>query len=340
MDKLNELLTKKALRLDDRSETYFDSVEDFAAALCGNGAGVEAVRFGKDFLNNLQRDEVKAVFDAVGKLPCLKRCSIRSAAVHVDHLGPLLQGAQGLEAFELLDVRLEGSKDDFTDWEFGLHHHPNLKELILRDFTIAVLGENSVENQEKAQEFDAFVKELSSIPNLEVVVMQVKKDTLPVTFSGTNMAPLCKSTTLKDLHFANIPFGRMHFSMISWALCKTPLESLSVTNCGMDDEGAAKIASALSSAKHLVRLDLSCNKVGDEGVESLADGLSANKQLKYLSLSGCKNNTAAGENALKSMLENNSAIEHHETPMGRESRATASEWKPSRYLRSDSAMAA
>jgi Ran GTPase-activating protein (RanGAP) involved in mRNA processing and transport len=158
------------------------------------------------------------------------------------------------------------------------------------------------------------IKALSMVRTLEVV--QVGGGAGDLSLAGLSLTSLCKSLSLHEMHFSRFRLDKMAYTMISWAIKTTQLNTLALTDCAVDDEACAKIAAAVGINNCLERLDLSNNNIGDDGCKSLADGLTANTGLEYLCLSNNKSIGANGCGALARMLEENHSLERLEAPIG------------------------
>ena len=133
-----------------------------------------------------------------------------------------------------------------------------------------------------------------------------------LSFTGSVLAPISRSTTLRVLHLRNISIGKLHAGAISWTIKQSKtLRELVLSSCEIDDNVMDRIGLALGS---LETLDLSGNQVGDKGVASIAQGLLTNTTLRKIDLSGNENITNHGQAMIANMLHTNKTLQYVELP--------------------------
>jgi hypothetical protein len=286
-------------------DSYSSDVSELVASLQGNSA-IEKVHFAGEFLGGLSQQDQLTLLGQVGQLKSLKEIHFGNASIQASILSKVVETAKDLKVFSLGCVELEGGRDDFTDLEFSIRHHQALTQLIWKDFAII----------DPDVKVDGILQALSVVRTLEAVKLVVSEGSISMSLAGLSLASLCKSLSLRQMHFSHFQLGKMAFMLISWAIKSTQLNSLALIDCDVDDEACVKIATAVGLNKSLEQLDLSNNNIGDAGCESLADGLTANTGLKSLCLSNNKSIGARGYGALSLMLEENHSLERLETPFG------------------------
>jgi hypothetical protein len=297
--KVNELCMTECL------DSYSCDLSELIASLHDNSA-IEKVRFAGEFLGSLSQQDLLTLLGQVGQLKSLKEIHFGNASIQASLLSKVVEAAKDLKVFSLGCVELEGDRDDFTDLEFSIRHHQALTQLIMDDFSII----------DPYVKVDGIIQALSVVRTLEVVKLVASESSISMPLAGLSLASLCKSLSLRQMHFSHFQLGKMAFMTISWAIKTTQLNSLAFIDCAVDDEACVKIATAVGLNKNLEVLDLSSNSIGDDGCESLADGLTANTSLKSLCLSNNKNIGARGYGALALMLDENHSLERLETPFG------------------------
>jgi Leucine-rich repeat (LRR) protein len=298
------------LSMTECPDSYSSNVSELVTSLQSNSA-IEKVHFAGEFLRGLSQQDQLALLGEVGHLKALKQIYLGNASIQVSLLSKVVRAAKDLSIFSLGCVKLEGNRDDFIDLEFSIRRHKALTQLVWEDFVIvdsdAIVDRNA--------NINGIIKALSMLRTLEVVKLVASQES-NMSLAGLSLTSLCESLSLHEMHFSRFKLDRMAFSMISWAIKTTQLNSLALTDCAIDDEACAKIAAAVGLNNCLERLDLSNNNIGDDGCKSLADGLTANTDLKYLCLSNNKSIGAYGCGALARMLEENHYLERLEAPIG------------------------
>jgi Leucine-rich repeat (LRR) protein len=229
----------------------------------------------------------------------------------VSLLSKVIEAAEDLSVLSLGSVQLEGDRDDFIDLEFSIRRHQALTQVVWEDFVVVDSDTNVVPDAN----VNGIIKALSMVRTLEVVKLVASQGS-GMLLAGLSLTSLCESLSLHEMHFSHFQLDKMAFTMISWAIKTTQLNSLALTDCAVDDEACVKIAAAVGLNNCLQRLDLSNNNIGDDGCKSLADGLTATTDLKYLSLSNNKSIGAYGCGALARMLKENRSLERLEAPIG------------------------
>jgi hypothetical protein len=291
-------------------DSYSSSVSELIASLQGNSA-IEKVRFAGEFLRRLSQQDQLALLGQVGYLTSLREIYFGNASIQVSLLSKVVGAAKDLSVFSLDCVELEGNRDDFIDLEFSIRRHKALTKLVWEDFVIvdsdATIGSDT--------NINGIIKALSMVRTLEAIKLVASQDS-NLSLAGLSLTSLCESLALHEMHFSRFQLDKMAFTMISWAIKTTQLNSLALTDCAIDDEACVKIAAAVGLNNCLERLDLSNNNIGDDGCKSLADGLTGNTDLKYLCLSNNKSIGAYGCGALARMLEENHSLERLEAPIG------------------------
>ncbi|XP_051978400.1 NACHT, LRR and PYD domains-containing protein 3-like [Xyrauchen texanus] len=111
-----------------------------------------------------------------------------------------------------------------------------------------------------------------------------------VTHEGCAALASALTSHLRELDLSGNKLGDSGVKLLSAGLenhqCK--VEILRLRYCGVNDEGCAVLASALSNHSHLRELNLSGNKLGDSGVKLLSAGLeNPHCKLETLSLNYC-----------------------------------------------------
>jgi hypothetical protein len=291
-------------------DSYSSNVSELLTSLQGNLA-IEKVHFAGEFLGGLSKQDQLTLLGQVGQLGSLTEIYFGNASIQVSLLSKVVGAAKDLNVFSLGCVKLEGNRDDFVDLEFSIRHHKALTQLVWEDFVIV----DSDAIIDPGANINGIIKALSMVRTLEAVKLVASQES-NMSVAGLSLTSLCKSLSLHEMHFARFQLDKMAFSMISWAIKTTQLNSLALTDCAIDDEACVKIAAAVGLNNCLERLDLSNNSIGDDGCKSLADGLNANTDLKYLCLSNNKNIGAYGYGALARMLEENHSLERLEAPIG------------------------
>lgn len=142
-----------------------------------------------------------------------------------------------------------------------------------------------------------------------------------------SVKPFCvalkHNTTLKELSFYGNDWGSMNIYAISQMLkVNSSLESLCLSESGVDNNGLKLLASALKENSSLKYLGLcTSDEFGIESIIELAKALKINKSLTSLSL-GCNENGFGDDadkiaNAMAKMLQYNSTLEYLDLSLGR-----------------------
>lgn len=307
------------LRFTEAPEAYCRNITDLCDAMKQNTV-IDYIRIDRDFLPCMKNEsDMVEFFNAMGLISTLREVHIWHAAFPVQILLGFLQNARSLDYLEFGCLELSGTHDDWEAIAAVLKEHPTLRIFYMIDFSL--YGDDGNVN--------TIVESLASVPNLEIVKMEVtssRRRSLvgneaamirpKVGLSGQSLATLIKtSTTLRELQLNRIHLSLHDYEAIANALKSTnskELKVLSLPHCELTDDGCSYLANAIATMNHdctLEKLDLSCNKLTDEGCIMIASALKGNQSIKMLRLWGNVKISNAGFDALVDMLEVNCHLE-------------------------------
>jgi Ran GTPase-activating protein (RanGAP) involved in mRNA processing and transport len=302
----------KELRLAEFTQAYGAHVSELTEAFHSNTT-IEYVRCDRDFLPSMEADECANFFKSLATVPSLKEAQIWHASIPVKVLANFVEQAQHLENLQLGCLDLEGTEADFAAFAAALKGHPSLHSFCMSDFS---LNDNSVS-------IDGIVEVLSTLPKLQFVKLEVTHSRrtslvglenaakqVQVTLSGSSLAMLCTSSTLKNLHLSRLHLELDDVTALAQAIESAPaLTYLSLAKCGITDETCSILASAIGKNKTLEKVDLSCNNISDQGCISFATALKGNQTIKFVRLWGNIKISTAGFDALADMVSNSCVLE-------------------------------
>jgi hypothetical protein len=300
------------LWVTEHPDSYFWDVSEIVASLDDDSV-TEIVRFDGEFLCGLPEIDQAALLLKVSQLKQLQEIHFGDASIQVSVLSKVIETAQDLKVFSLSRVVLEGTPDDFINFEFSIRNHASLTQLVWEDFNFCI-----VDSQEEVK-LDGIIQALSMLETLKVVKLRPLKGINNVSFDDSLcLTALLQSLSLRELHLSHLQLDKMAFALISSAIKTTPMQInvLALIDCAVDDDACVEIAAAISQNKSLERLDLSSNNVGDAGCASLGDGLVHNTVLKRLALADNKRIGIKGYESLARMLLQNYSLGCLETPIG------------------------
>ena len=134
--------------------------------------------------------------------------------------------------------------------------------------------------------------------------------TLADTLQALATAPTCTLETL-DLvgsQFSPPAMQALHRTLLRHSKLMTKLV---LPTCGITDEQACLLATALNGLIKLREMDLRSNAFGDEGAVAIATSLNKLPQLRKVDLSGNNDVTGRGGKALENWGKNNTQVELH-----------------------------
>jgi hypothetical protein len=302
----------KELRLAEFPQAYGAHVSDLTEAFSSNTT-IEYVRCDRDFLPSLEADECVNFFKSLAAVPSLKEAQIWHASIPVTVLTLFIVAGQHLENLQLGCLDLGGTEEDFAAFAAALKGHPSLLSFCMSDFS---LNDDSVS-------IDGLVEVLSTIPKLQSVKLEVTSSRrtslvglenaskqVQVSLSGSSLAVLCASSTLKVLHLGRLNLKLDDITALAQAIESAPaLTHLSLPKCGITDETCSILASAIGKNKTLEKVDLSCNSISDQGCIEFATALKGNQTIKFIRLWGNTKISNAGFDALADMMSNSMVLE-------------------------------
>jgi Ran GTPase-activating protein (RanGAP) involved in mRNA processing and transport len=302
----------KELRLAEFPQAYCAHVSDLAEAFYFNTT-IEYVRCDRDFLPSMEADEYVNFFKSLAAVNSLKEAQIWHASIPVKVLTIFIEQAQHLENLQLGCLDLEGTEEEFAAFAAALKGHPSLHSFCMSDFS---LNDDSVS-------IDGLVEVLSTLPKLQYVKLGVTSSRrtslvglenaskqVQVSLSGSSLAVLCLSSTLKNLELSRLNLKLDDVTALARAIESAPaLTHLSLPKCGITDETCSILASAIGKSKTMEKVDLSCNHISDQGCIAFATALKGNQTIKFVRLWGNTKISNAGFDALADMLSNSVVLE-------------------------------
>jgi hypothetical protein len=260
----------------------------------------------------MEGDECANFFKSIAAVPSLKEAQIWHASMPVKALTLFVGQAQQLENLQLGCLDLDGKEEDFAEFAAALKGHPSLRSFCMSDFS---LNDNSVS-------IDGIVEVLLTLPKLQFVKLEVTHSRrtslvglanadkqVQVSLSGSSIAILCTSCTLKNLHLGRLQLKLDDITTLAQAIESAPaLTHLSLPKCGITDESCSILASAIGKSKTLEKVDLSCNKITDKGCIAFTAALQGNKTIKFLRLWGNSKISDAGFDALADIMVSNNCV--------------------------------
>jgi hypothetical protein len=181
----------KKLSLVESPNKYFTKVTDLVDALKSNSV-INVIRLGGEFLLDLETEERNALLKQAGRLSSLREIQLSGCSPDVGALAEFMEQAKKLEVLDLGHVTLQGSSDEFTDFEYSIFKHQSLKKFILTNFQAG----------EAEQKIGGIIKALCNVSTLEVLKLEGSNAT-EFTFPNIALLPLCKSPTLQELHVSH-----------------------------------------------------------------------------------------------------------------------------------------
>lgn len=160
---------------------------------------------------------------------------------------------------------------------------------------------NAYQKKQQEEFTDRKKKELGLCENDQVYKDETKQG--EIDFSKPNLRK-CQRVSLWDDELGDDGAAALATEMIEHA---DRFVALSLDTTDIEEDGAIKIAEALTACQGMVALDLDSNTVGDIGAQALAEAATAHPSLNTLGLAH-NNIGEAGGAALLKMLRRNYAI--------------------------------
>ena len=305
-------------------------LDQFLFALRNNHT-VQHVCFTGAFVRELTNDQWLQMLEGVGHLVGLQQLQIWCSTIPVCTFANLLKRAKMLQAIFFFHVKLDGTKDDFSDFSDVIRHHQRLREFRF----------GGIELIREAISFDCVVEALGEAEQMEVVTLQLMNGNRNNRFSGTALAKLISSTTIQCLYLTRLGLGPEHYEAIIMAIETNKnirvldlfsnnikndqliqiVQMLSSNNVlemivlpGLDDnEFNDKCSMAVSEMvkfnSTLMSLYMPCSKFTDFGLVHLAESLSVNTALKKVEIAVSNSIGEQGIAALTKMLDKNYGLE-------------------------------
>ena len=128
----------------------------------------------------------------------------------------------------------------------------------------------------------------AALPDQSSIILENLSLTIPTLGSLVMMWKLNESrgTILQAIHLENAQIGDHHIPLISSLISFSPhLQSLSLANNYLTDDGILQFVNSLASCTSLILLDISSNFIGDNGIIGLETSFKSLTKLSHLDIS-------------------------------------------------------
>lgn len=307
---------------DERLTTVFltfssrlDS-EEFRKAV-QNNTFIEEVVISADeaFFQECSGGGLHAVFEAIGRLPRLRKLSINSypnsvGIVSMKALNHMLLDASNLRMLTISDVQVSGTPEDFQVFSRRVQRMFYLRAFCFADCNI-VLDSSSAPMlpSQQQQRFDKDLSDaspakakdllnslfltLSILPSLEIVYLEAKKKGGFGSLSVSAATALCLSASIRILKLRKLHLTNAHATSMAQILeMNRSIVNLDLGSTNLDSKTAEAFGKMLRVNSTLDHLELGLETmICDDSAKELASGLRHNRHLRSFALtSSCNSN--------------------------------------------------
>ncbi|KAL3944496.1 MAG: hypothetical protein SGBAC_001417 [Bacillariaceae sp.] len=138
-----EANTISELNISQDADEISDKTADIIEAL-RNNTSIVSIRFEGEFLGEMRNDSRRAIVEAIGHIPTLRRVHLADALVLANAITKTLIKATELRELSIANLVLQGIDSDFSAFEAALASHNSLK-LFKMDKCIPAVKEISLE---------------------------------------------------------------------------------------------------------------------------------------------------------------------------------------------------